>query len=101
MRTIIGRLPSPLCLAVSLAYLALAIWMHVWVLEAGVPQPGEPAKPHHQVCTWIGTSGEAGLVSPGLPLPSKPTLSCYAPSPLVLPVPSDLASTLQARAPPV
>ncbi|MEW6247943.1 MAG: hypothetical protein AB1555_14690 [Nitrospirota bacterium] len=53
--------PSPVVWSVSLTYLALTVWMHLWALEAGLPRTDQPTKPHHQVCTWIGTSGEAGI----------------------------------------
>jgi len=85
---------------VCVAYLSLTVWMHIWALEAGFPQPNEPAAPHHQVCTWIGTSGEAGLAGGGLTLTPRSTVSlCHTPSPsvLVLPVTS---SSISARAPP-
>lgn len=48
---------------VTQTYACLVFWMHIWALEAGPPEPGRPTTPHHQICTWIGTSGEAGLTS--------------------------------------
>ncbi|MGH7206982.1 MAG: hypothetical protein ACREI2_12330 [Nitrospiraceae bacterium] len=84
---------------VCLTYFSLAVWMHIWTLEAGVPWPGEPSTPHHQVCTWIGTSGEAGLASCDISSP-KPTVSrCTADHPSI-PLLSIIACPLKARAPP-
>lgn len=86
---------------VSLAYLSLAVWMHLWALEAGLPQPGESAPPHHQVCTWIGTSGEAGLADGLLHPVPRPSVSRCQPAPLLLPVLSIPPSSILARAPPL
>lgn len=94
------RLATFSCWAVSLTYFFLVFWMHIWTLEHGLPQPGEQAPPHHQVCTWLGTSGEAGLVSFDLPGPPKPTFLLSAiESPFVF-VPFSQPSDLQARGPP-
>lgn len=93
--------PHVLILAIGLAYFSLTVWMHIWTLEAGVSLPGEPTQPHHQVCTWIGTSGEAGFVdcSPD----TRPTLivSLNQASPLRRPVLPTVSRTVRARAPPV
>jgi len=91
---------SFLCWIVTLTYLSLTIWMHIWTLEAGVPYPGEPNTNHHQVCTWIGTSGEASLVAEGLPMLSRTAGSYIEPTPYLVPVLAVSASSLQARAPP-
>ena len=101
MVTFRSRLASSLCLIVSLAYLSLAIWMHIWTLEVGVPKPGESTTPHHQVCTWIGTSGEAGVAS--FSFPSLPTLIQLDWAPVFFPtfILPTLHSTIQARAPPL
>lgn len=84
---------------VSLTYFVLAVWMHIWTLEAGVPRPGEPTSTHHQVCTWIGTSGEAGLASCDIPSP-KPTVSRSTADHPSIPVLPITARSFQARAPP-
>ncbi len=96
-----GNRLSPLTSwAAGLTYIFLVFWMHIWTLEQGLPQPGEPITTHHQVCTWLGTSGEAGLVSLDLPGPPKPTFSlCSVESPFVF-VPFSQPSSLQARGPP-
>lgn len=86
---------------VGLAYFSLTVWMHVWALEAGLPLPGEPKTPHHQVCTWIGTSGEAGSVV-CLDIIRPIPIVFYNPVSLsqtpVLPV---FSETIRARAPPI
>ncbi len=90
-----------LILSIGLAYFSLTVWMHIWTLEAGVPRSGEPTKPHHQICTWIGTSGEAGFVGCS-PITWPTPVVSISPASLVqspfLPIVSD---TVQARAPPV
>lgn len=86
---------------VGLAYVSLVFWMHIWTLETGLPKPGEPTTPHHQVCTWLGTSGEAGLTSFDLPGPPKPTFyTCAAFSSFEF-VPFGHLPSLHARGPPV
>lgn len=95
-----NRLSQLISLAASLTYIFLVFWMHIWTLEQRLPQPGEPTTPHHQVCTWLGTSGEAGLVSFDLPGPPKPTFSiCSVESPFVF-VSVSQPSVLHARGPP-
>jgi len=84
----------------ALAYLSLVVWMHLWTLEAGIPRPGEQGEHHHQVCTWLGTSAEAGFVAASLPLPSPPPVVFYSPPPLLLPPVCSASATLRARAPP-
>jgi len=85
---------------IGLAYVSLVFWMHIWTLEIGLPQPGEPTTPHHQVCTWLGTSGEAGVASFDLPSPPKPAFStCAVFSPFVF-VPFGQLTVIHARGPP-
>ncbi|NGZ04417.1 MAG: hypothetical protein CV090_15355 [Nitrospira sp. WS238] len=101
MKRLRDRLLHTVVCTIGLAYFSLTVWMHIWALETGVPRPGEPTKPHHQVCTWIGTSGEAGFVgcSP-ITLPT-PVVSISPASPLqstVLPI---IPDTVRARAPPM
>ena len=86
--------------AIGLAYFSLTVWMHIWALEAGLPLPGEPKKPHHQVCTWIGTSGEAAHIAwtpLALPRPAVFRTPSVSHS---LPTLSATPSALEARAPP-
>lgn len=84
----------------TLSYLSLVVWMHLWTLEAGLPRPGEQGEQHHQVCTWLGTSAEAGFIAANLPLPSPLPALSYNPLPSLIP-PSCLVSVpLRARAPP-
>lgn len=84
-----------------LTYLSLTVWMHIWALEASFPKPEEASAPHHQVCTWIGTSGEAGITDSGLLLSPQSTVSSYSvPSPSV-PVLSVTSFSISARAPPL
>lgn len=101
MQQLQNRLPSGLFWTLGLAYFSLTVWMHVWALEAGVPRTDQPTKPHHQVCTWIGTSGEAGSVV---------CLDVIRPIPVVLynpvslsqtPVLPVFSETRRARAPPI
>ncbi len=101
MQQLQNRLPSGLFWALGLAYFSLTVWMHVWALEAGVPRTDQPTKPHHQVCTWIGTSGEAGSVV---------CLDIIRPIPVVFynpvglsqtPVLPVFSETRRARAPPI
>jgi hypothetical protein len=95
-----NRLARFLSWTVAATYLSLAVWMHIWTLQVGVALPGEPTKPHHQICTWLGTSGEAGHVTcPGITLNSL-VISFHAPPSPSNPVVSVIPSTLQARAPP-
>lgn len=86
---------------VAIAYVSLAVWMHVWALEAGLPSHEESSTPHHQVCTWIGTSGEAGCVSGHVrfipALISVEWIHVFSPL-LVLP---SILPSLDARAPPL
>ncbi|MBU6434268.1 MAG: hypothetical protein KJS98_13230, partial [Nitrospirae bacterium] len=67
----------------------------------GLPRTDQPTKPHHQVCTWIGTSGEAGSVV---------CLDVIRPIPIVFynpvslsqtPVLPVFSETRRARAPPI
>ncbi len=95
-----GQSLSFLYWIVTLTYLSLAILMHIWTLEAGVPHPGEPNKHHHQVCTWIGTCGEASLATEGLPMLCRSAGSYIEPTPPLVPVLATPASSLHARAPP-
>lgn len=96
------RLHSVLPWIVTLTYLSLVVWMHIWTLQAGLPQPGEqPSTSHHQVCTWMGTSGEAGLVSCGSITPSQPVAWFTSPGLPVHPVRPVSPSAFPPRAPPV
>lgn len=88
-------------LAVSLAYCSLVFWMHIWTLETGLPQPGESTTPHHQVCTWLGTSGEACVMSFDLPAPPKRTFSTHTAVSSFMYVPFNQPSAIQARGPPL
>ena len=94
------KLPRLIIYGIGVAYFSLTVWMHIWALEAGLPLPGEPKKPHHQVCTWIGTSGEAvSLDGSTLILPTSissvtPVVKDRYP---ILPIISD---SIRARAPP-
>lgn len=85
---------------VGLAYVSLVFWMHIWTLETGLPHPGEPTTPHHQVCTWLGTSGDAGVASFDLPGPPKPTFSTCAVFSSFEFVPFGQLTLIQARGPP-
>ncbi len=94
------RLSRGLILTIGMAYFSLTVWMHVWALEAGLPRTDQPTTPHHQVCTWIGTSGEASSVV---------CLDVIRPIPIVLynpvslsqtPVVPLFSKTVRARAPP-
>ncbi len=101
MDRLIERRQRPLFWTLGLAYLSLTVWMHIWALEAGLPLPGEPKTPHHQVCTWIGTSGEAAFVD-GSPLTLPAPIISFGPSVrLQRPVLSLVSGPVQARAPPV
>lgn len=91
--------PRILSWLVSLAYLSLAVWMHLWALEVGLPKPGE-SSPHHQVCTWIGTSGEAGLADGLMPPVPRPAMSRCQPGPSLVPVLTVTPASAPARAPP-
>lgn len=90
-----------LAYTVIVTYCALAGWMHVWALERGLPAQNQSAEPHHQVCTWIGTSGEAGLVTSALYAPPKPTIAFQEQVPFSVPILAITPSVLQARAPPL
>jgi len=96
-----GRLPRILIWTIGLAYFSLTVWMHIWSLEAGLPRPGEPTKPYHQVCTWLGTSGEAGFVDCSPLTRPTPIVSISPASPLQCPVLPIVLDTVRARAPPV
>ncbi len=85
---------------VGVAYFSLVFWMHIWTLEGEIPQPGEPTIPHHQVCTWLGTCGEAGLVSFDFPGSPKPSVSTYAVTSSFVFVPFSQPSTIHVRGPP-
>ena len=96
-----GHLADVLCWSVTLAYFSLVVWMHIWALQVGLPNPGEQsATTHHQVCTWIGTSGEAAVVSCGPITPSQPIAWFNSPSPPLRPVRPVPLSSVQPRAPP-
>jgi len=84
----------------TLAYLSLVVWMHLWALEAGVSRPGEQGTPHHQVCTWLGTSAEAGFITASLPLPSPLPVLSYSAPPALIPPSCPVSAILRARAPP-
>ncbi|MGE3151981.1 MAG: hypothetical protein AB7G48_11615 [Nitrospiraceae bacterium] len=101
MNRLIDRRHRLLFWTVGVAYVSLTVWMHIWALEAGLPRTDQPAKPHHQVCTWIGTSGEAGSVV---------CLDVIRPIPIVFynpvslsqtPVLPVFSETVRARAPPI
>ncbi len=85
---------------VGVAYFSLVFWMHIWTLEIGLPQPGEPTTSHHQVCTWLGTSGEAGVASFDLPSPPKPTFSTCAVFSSFVFFPFGQPTVIHARGPP-
>lgn len=100
MRGFALTLPKAGIWAIGVAYFSLTVWMHLWALEAGIPRPGEPHSPHHQVCTWIGTSGEAGLVACSPPTRPISLVSLSLAGPLPQPVLPVVSETVQARAPP-
>ncbi len=85
---------------VGAAYFSLVFWMHIWTLKGEIPHPGEPTTPHHQVCTWLGTCGEAGLVSFDLPDPPKPTISTSPVISSIVFVPFSQPSAIHVRGPP-
>lgn len=101
MNRLRNRLARVVICAISLAYFSLIVWMHIWTLESGIPRPGEPTKPHHQVCTWIGTSGEAGFVGYSPITWPTPVVSISPASPLQSPVLPIILDTVRARAPPI
>ena len=87
--------------SVSLTYLALTIWMHLWALEAGLPRTDQPTKPHHQVCTWIGTSGDAWVAECSSLVRPMPIVSVGPAGPTLVPLLHVSPCTTQLRAPPV
>ncbi len=100
MRTRPPLITPLLCSFTTIAYLSLAVWMHIWTLEAGPPVPGEHGQSHHQVCTWIGTSGEAAFTGSILPLLSQPTCAPSVEGTPALPMFSCSICAAPARAPP-
>lgn len=101
MMRLIDRRHQLLLWTIGVAYFSLTVWMHIWALEAGLPRTDQPTTPHHQVCTWIGTSGEAGsVVSLNVirPIPIAFYISVSLVQTPVLPV---FSKTVRARAPPI